>query len=264
MSATIFTYVFMGLFAGYFSGRMYKTIKGNRWKSTAALVGVFYPALMLGITFFLNLFLWGIGSSAGPPFGTFMALLSLWTLVSLPLVIFGFFFGFRKRPYEQPVRTNQIPRAVPVQPFKQNILVTSLLAGAMPFGAMSIELFFIMSAIWNRQIYYLFGFLFIVFLIYAISCAEIAVVLTYFQLCNENYHWWWRALISSGGAALYVFGYTIYYFVTQLNISGAIPVVIYLGHSLIMSVTIWLLSATIGFYGVFFFLRKIYAVIKID
>ena len=40
-----------------------------------------------------------------------------------------------------------------------------------------------------RRFYYLFGFLFLVFLILVTSSAQIAIVVTYFQLCAENYHW---------------------------------------------------------------------------
>ncbi len=35
------------------------------------------------------------------------------------------------------------------------------------------------------QFYYLFGFLALVFLILIITCAEITIVLCYFQLCSE-------------------------------------------------------------------------------
>ena len=33
--------------------------------------------------------------------------------------------------------------------------------------------------------YYLFGFLFLVFVILIVSCSEIAIVMTYLQLCSE-------------------------------------------------------------------------------
>ncbi len=97
---------------------------------------------------------------------------------------------------------------------------------------MFIELFFIFSAIWENQYYYLFGFLFLVFIIiiskylknnwksliilFVVSCSQISIVITYFQLCGEDYHWWWRSFIASGGSAFYVFAYSIFYFFTKV------------------------------------------------
>lgn len=40
MTAAIFLYVIMGLIAGYFSARLYKTMKGREWKRAAFLVSV--------------------------------------------------------------------------------------------------------------------------------------------------------------------------------------------------------------------------------
>lgn len=40
-----------------------------------------------------------------------------------------------------------------------------------------------------NQIYYVFGFLYVVFFILIATCAEITMVMCYFQLCNEDYHW---------------------------------------------------------------------------
>ncbi len=48
------------------------------------------------------------------------------------------------------------------------------------------------------QYYYVFGFLLLVFVILAVTCAEITIVLCYFQLCAEDYHWWWRSFMTSG------------------------------------------------------------------
>jgi len=41
------------------------------------------------------------------------------------------------------------------------------------------------QSIWENQYYYLFGFLFVVFIILVVSCSQISIVFTYFQLCGE-------------------------------------------------------------------------------
>ena len=75
-----------------------------------------------------------------------------------------------------------------------------VVGGILPFGAVFIELYFIMSSVWLQRFYYVFGFLALVLLILLITCAEMAIVLCYFQLCNENYLWQWRAFFNTGSA----------------------------------------------------------------
>jgi Endomembrane protein 70 len=74
-------------------------------------------------------------------------------------------------------------------PFSAQVF-SVLIGGILPFGAVFIELFFILTSMWLHQFYYLFGFLCLVFIILIITCAEITIVLCYFQLCSEDYHWW--------------------------------------------------------------------------
>ena len=56
--------------------------------------------------------LWSRQSSGAVPFGTLIALISLWCLVSAPLVFIGSFIGFKREAQDYPCRTNTIPRQV--------------------------------------------------------------------------------------------------------------------------------------------------------
>lgn len=264
MTCAIFFYAAMGGIAGFVSARIYKTIRGRRWKKAAFLTGVLYPGMVFGACFFLNFFIWKKSSSGAVPFTTMLSLLFIWFGISLPLVYLGYYIGYKKPPIQNPVRTNQIPRQIPEQLWYMNPVFSMLVAGLLPFGAVFIELFFIFTAIWQNQFYYLFGFLFLVFIILVISCAQISIVMIYFQLCAENYHWWWRSLFVSGGSAVHMFLYSIFYFMTKLQITEAVPTLLYFGYSAIMVVTFWLLTSTIGFFSVYFFIKKIYSAIKID
>lgn len=56
-----------------------------------------------------------------------VSLLLLWFGISVPLVYLGYYFGYRKQPYQHPVRTNMIPRQVPSQQWYMNIVLRCVL-----------------------------------------------------------------------------------------------------------------------------------------
>ena len=198
VTAFILLYVGMGAFAGYSSSRLYKMFRGLDWKMNTLLTAFLYPGVIFTGGFILNLVLWAEGSSGALSFETLFKLFFLWFCVSVPLVFLGAFFGYKRESVTFPVRTNQIPRSIPAQAWYMHPFITCLIGGILPFGAVSVELYFIMSALWLHQIYYIFGFLFLVMIVLVATCAEISILLCYFQLCNEDYRWWWRSFMSSG------------------------------------------------------------------
>lgn len=264
LTTLLMLFVFMGSFAGYASARVYKLFGGKEWKRNTVTTALFYPGIMGSIFLFINSFVAYHGSSAAAPVGTLLALILLWFGVSTPLVFVGSYFGFKKETIEVPVRTNQIARHIPDQVWYTHPAFSIALGGILPFGAVCIELFFIMSAMWLHQLYFVFGFLFIVLVILICTCAEITIVMCYFQLCNEDYRWWWRSFLSAGSSGGYLFLYSLWYFISKLNIEGFVPSVLYFAYMGMVSITFFMLTGSIGFFACLWFVRKIYGAIKVD
>jgi transmembrane 9 superfamily protein 2/4 len=65
----------------------------------------------------------------------------------------------------------------------------------------------------GSQVYYVFGFLFVVAMILAVTTMESTVLLCYFHLCAEDYHWWWRSFLTGASSAVFLLGYAfVFYF----------------------------------------------------
>jgi len=256
-------YVFMGFVAGYTTARMYKTFKGKSWQKATTLTAFGFPGITFTLFFILNLFTIAQKSGDAVPFHTMVTLMFLWFGISSPLVFFGAFLGFKKDAIEFPVNTSHIPRQIPDQPWFMNATTTLVVGGIMPFGACFLELFFIMSSVWMHQYYYVFGVLFVVFLILLLTCAEITTLYNYFLLCGEDYHWWWRSFTTGGSVAFYVFGYSVYYF-KQLEANSVASYALYFGYMGLASLMIFLMTGSIGLYSSLYFNKTIFASIKID
>ena len=178
-------YIFFSSVAGYVSSIAYKSYQGENRKQNVVLTAILVPAVVFGILVLLNFVLISKQSSSAVPFGTLVALMAMWCLISIPLSVFGAYFGYRYKNFDAPCRTNQIPRQIPTQPWYLGTISSALIGGILPFGAIFIELFFIMTSIWSHKLYYMFGFLMFVFVILTITCCLVSILLTYFSLCSE-------------------------------------------------------------------------------
>ncbi|EWC46106.1 hypothetical protein DRE_04680 [Drechslerella stenobrocha 248] len=263
-TAMIIFYTLLGFVGGYTSARVYKSFGGESWKKNILFTPIFIPGVVFSTFFFLNFFLIWKGSSGAVPLWTMIALICIWFVISLPLSFAGSWFGFRAPPVEAPVRTNQIPRQIPEQAMYLKPIPSMLLVGILPFGAIFVELYFIMSSIWFQRVYYMFGFLFVCYGIMIITCSTVTILMIYFLLCSENYHWHWRAFFISGASAFYVLLNAFIYWLSKLSLGGLASNVLYLGYSVLIGFLFFILTGTIGFFSSWYFVKKIYASIKID
>ncbi len=265
LTGMVLLYLFLGITAGYVAARLWHALKGNTagWRSIAWKVACFFPGIAFTILTVLNFILWASDSTGAIPLYLFFILLLLWFGISVPLTLLGGYLGARAEQIQFPVRTNQIPREIPSQKYPSWLLVLG--AGTLPFGTLFIELFFIMSSLWMGRVYYVFGFLLVVLVLLVIVCAEVSVVLTYMHLCVEDYRWWWKAFFASGSVALYVFLYSISYLIFDLHgLNGLVSIVLYLGYSILMVITIMFATGTIGFLSSFYFVHYLFSSVKLD
>ena len=134
----------------------------------------------------------------------------------------------------------------------------------MPFAVVFVELYFIMKSIWLEQYYYMYGFLAIVGIILVVTTAEISIILTYFQLCSEDYRWWWRSWLASACSGLYIFGYAVLYYFTKSRIEGVVPTLLYFANTGLLCGLYSLAMGSVGFGASWWFVRKIFKAVKAD
>ncbi len=261
--ALLVLYVLMGSVSGYVTARMYKTFKGKNWQRATFVAAFGFPSLTFAMFFLMNLLAVSKGSGDAVPFSKMLLLLLIWFGISTPLVFFGAYLGFKVDAIEFPVNTSNIPRQIPDQPWFMGPIFTSLVGGIMPFGACFLELFFIMSSIWMDQYYYVFGFLFLTFLILLVTVSEITILFNYFQLCGEDYHWWWRSFFNGGATAIYVYWYSFQYF-QQLQSSSVATYILYFGYMGLISFGLFLITGTVGTFSCLWFNKMMFGSIKID
>lgn len=256
-------YALMGIVAGYVSARFYKTFKGKSWQKVTTVTAMFVPSVAFAVFVFMNILALAKGSSDAVPIVTMIQVLFMWFGLSVPLVFFGAYFGFKQDAIEFPVNTSSIPRQVPDQPFFLSLPFVLVVGGILPFGACFVELWLIMNSLWMDMYYYVFGFLLITFFILVITCAEITILFVYFHLTAENYHWWWRAFVIPGSTGLYLFGYSWVYFLT-LESNMFTTYALFFGYMGLISFAIFLMTGTIGVFSSLWFSKTIFGSIKID
>eukprot|EP00181_Compsopogon_caeruleus_P000891 CAMPEP_0184678342 /NCGR_PEP_ID=MMETSP0312-20130426/1076_1 /TAXON_ID=31354 /ORGANISM="Compsopogon coeruleus, Strain SAG 36.94" /LENGTH=641 /DNA_ID=CAMNT_0027127011 /DNA_START=213 /DNA_END=2138 /DNA_ORIENTATION=- len=267
LTAMLTLWVLLSVVSGYNSARLYAALEGSLSRKAVTLGSAFiFPGGAFILFFSLNLLLWFNRSTGAVPFFALLLLLFMWFGVSVPLTFLGAYLGYKTKPYEFPVKTNQIPRQIPPPPLGISPWTYIVVAGVLPFGTVFMELVFIMNSIWQNQMYYMFGFLFLVFVILIVTCAEMSIVFTYLLLSNENWKWWWHAFLTSASSGVYVFLYSLYYLVTQPGLEGInfVSILLYLGYMGMISVAFCLLTGCVGFYSSFVFVRRIYSAIRVD
>ncbi|EGF79420.1 hypothetical protein BATDEDRAFT_25752 [Batrachochytrium dendrobatidis JAM81] len=159
----------------------------------------------------------------------------------------------------------QTSRAIPFTTMRYaEPLFVIAAGGLLPFGAVFIELYFIFTSFWEYKIYYVYGFMLLVYILLIIVTICVSIVATYFLLNAEDHRWHWTVFLSSGSISVYIFLYSIYYFLVIARMDGLFQTVFYFGYTGLACFTIFCMLGTVGHMTAERFVRSIYTNIKVD
>jgi len=265
LSTTIFVYAATAPVSGYFGGSLYARMGGKVWIRQMLMSAFLLPTLVCGTAFLVNFIAIYYHASRAIPFGTMVAVSCICLFVILPLTLVGSVLGrnLAGSP-DYPCRVNAVPRPIPEKKWFMEPWVIVALGGILPFGSIFIEMYFIFTSFWAYKIYYVYGFMLLVFLILLTVTVCVTIVCTYFLLNAEDYRWQWTAFLSAGSTAGYVYFYSFYYFFFKTKMYGFFQTTFYFGYMGVFSLGLGMLCGTIGYLGTSIFVRKIYATVKID
>ncbi|KAM0061861.1 putative nonaspanin (TM9SF), MFS transporter superfamily [Helianthus debilis subsp. tardiflorus] len=261
----IVCYALTSFVSGYVSGGMYSRHGGKNWIKSMILTASLFPFLCFGIGFVLNTIAIFYGSLAAIPFGTMVVVFVIWAFISFPLALLGTVVGrnWSGAP-NNPCRVKTIPRPIPDKKWYLTPSVVSVVGGLLPFGSIFIEMYFVFTSFWNYKVYYVYGFMLLVFLILIVVTVCVTIVGTYFLLNAENYHWQWTSFFSAASTAIYVYLYSIYYYYVKTKMSGFFQTSFYFGYTAMFCFGLGILCGAVGYLGSNLFVRRIYRNIKCD
>lgn len=265
LSTAIFVYAATSPINGYFGGSLYGRMGGKQWIKQMLASAFLLPALVCGTAFVINFIAIYYHASRAIPFGTMVAVTCICLFIILPLTLVGTVLGrnLAGQP-NYPCRINAVPRPIPEKKWFMEPSVIVVLGGILPFGSIFIEMYFIFTSFWAYKIYYVYGFMLLVFLILTIVTICVTIVCTYFLLNAEDYRWQWTSFLAGASTAGYVYLYSFYYYFFKTKMYGLFQTVFYFGYMALFSFALGVLCGTFGFIGTSAFVRKIYSTVKID
>ncbi|KAI8532122.1 hypothetical protein RHMOL_Rhmol11G0188900 [Rhododendron molle] len=243
----ILCYALTSFISGYVSGGMYSRNGGKNWIKSMVLSASLFPFMCFGIGFVLNTIAIFYGSLAAIPFGTIVVVFLIWAFISFPLALLGTVVGRNcSGAPNNPCRVKTIPRPIPEKKWYLTPSVVSLMGGLLPFGSIFIEMYFVFTSFWNYKVYYVYGFMLLVFVILLIVTVCVTIVGTYFLLNAENYHWQWTSFFSAASTAVYVYLYSIYYYSVKTKMSGFFQTSFYFGYTLMFCLGLGILCGELN------------------
>ena len=281
LHAFMYCYCLSSIVAGYASGSYFKryynttsktstsfTQGSQAWQGVLLLTIIILPTIVTTIIAVLHAISMYYGTISSITFIVIFKLFSLWVFISVPLTVLGTLIG-RHRPSTSkenfPCRVNSIPRPIPDDvPWHGQPMYLIPLSGLLPFGSIFIELYYVLTSLWNYKYYHVYGFLLAMYMILAIVVSLTTIISIYFCLNAENYHWQWTSFATGASTSVYVFLYSVYYFFFRTSMHGLLQTAFYFGYTFLLTLSIGLLCGTLGHNASSQFVKRIFGNVKVD
>nr|XP_027100742.1 transmembrane 9 superfamily member 2-like [Coffea arabica] len=155
----------------------------------------------------------------------------MWIFLALPLLLLGGILGkSMKSEFRAPCHTSKIAREIPSAPWHKGCLAQMTWAGFLSFSIIHTELYYIIYSIWGYKTHTTCGILFIVFILLVIVTALASVGMTIAQLLLVNHEWWWRSFLYGGSVGIYVYGFCLYHYFQDSEMSGFLQTSFFFGY----------------------------------
>jgi len=284
----LISYCLSSVVAGYVSGLYFKlyfptsvlsnaktntslVLGSQAWQGVLLLTIIILPIIVTSVVSVLHCTSMYYGTISSFTFVALVKLFFVWIFFSIPLAVLGTLLGRHqfalkgKGKDNFPCRVNSIPRPIPedIIWYGRPIYLIAI-AGLLPFGSIFIELYYILTSLWNYKYYHVYGFLLGMYGILGIVISLTSVLCIYFCLSAENYHWQWTSFFTGASTSIYVFFYSVYYFFFKTNMHGLLQTAFYFGYTFLISVSFGLLCGALGQNAASKFVGKIFQNVKVD
>lgn len=272
LSTIIFVYALFSPVNGFIGGRTYLRLGGKNWILQLFLGSLLMPTLVVIIALGINTLALFYQTSRVLPFLTMLAVFAIIVFVILPLNLVGTVLGRNvgrsigtsASGMANPCRVNSVPRPIPASKWFTKPLAISFIGGVLPFGSIFIEMYFIFTSFWAYKVYYVYGFTLLVIFILIVVTGCSTVVCTYFLLNAEDYRWQWISFFSGASTAVYVYIYSIYYFLFKTKMFGLFQTAFYFSYMAFFCFALGCMCGAIGYLSANRFVRTIYSTVKIE
>lgn len=247
------------LAGGIVSGASCKMLYVAEWRIVGVLNGILLPELYFSISILIKSVGFIQNFEGILDYVEMVSVLILWFCFSVPLSCIGAFFGYRNA---KPVVFNKVPRPIG-DVDRRGWGLVFFVGGFLPFACIFMQIRYIVQSVWDHSFVALFFvFVFLSLALVVVVSAQVGILLAYMVMKKYEYRWWWISFFvpaSSSGYFLLYFTYYSYYHICAPTLT---TIATYFGYLFLSTIVFALITGTSGVLGTFFFLQKIFSLIK--